>query len=112
MWCCRGGGRLQRSSEIQGTTAERARSPSRSGVPDAESWGRPGLRATGGELLEEAGEVGRVQDGGGDAAVAVGGVVAAGELLEEAGEVADRKSTRLNSSHVALSRMPSSALKK
>src|ERR1043165_442376 len=88
MWCCRGGGRLQRSSEIQGTTAERARSPSRSGVPDAESWGRPGLRATGGELLEEAGEVGRVQDGGGDAAVAVGGVVAAGELLEEAGEVA------------------------
>ena len=32
-----------------------------------------------------------------------------GEVLEEVGEARDRKSTRLNSSHVKRSRMPSSA---
>src|SRR5436190_15019371 len=43
--------------------------------------------ATGGELLEEAGEIGDVDDRRSGRTVAVGVGVAGGELLEEAGEI-------------------------
>src|SRR4051812_1972949 len=51
--------------------------------------GGSGGRAAGRELLQEAGEVGDVVDGGNGGAVAVGVGVVGRELLQEAGEVGD-----------------------
>ena len=63
----------------------------------------------GGDVLHEEARAGVVRVGVQDLAQAALGLVRLAAVLVQDGEVQDRKSTRLNSSHEWISRMPSSA---